>query len=274
MRARRPRPLGAQALGAERIDQVLAMEAPDQADVDSDSDTSEVLRFSFHTQLIGSVTQVTSPTGGVVESYEYDPYGKPTIKDQGGSTISASSIGNGYLFTARQIDEETGLYYYRARVYSPELRRFIQRDPLEYVDGPNAVAYVRAQPMRSSDPTGLNVPGYELPVVATGATRGSTNGWYAGEYGRASTRARQAHEAWEQARRALMDELNSTSPRGDVTGPLIQEMERLLAEWLREIARAAAARTLAGEELVRDRAWDEAARRTTTPSSADDRRWY
>ena len=40
----------------ERIDQIVAMEAPDQADVDGDSNTTEVLRFSFHTQLIGSVT--------------------------------------------------------------------------------------------------------------------------------------------------------------------------------------------------------------------------
>ncbi|MCC6969403.1 MAG: RHS repeat-associated core domain-containing protein [Phycisphaerales bacterium] len=110
-------------------------------EAEQDADTSEIVRLSFHTQLIGSVTQVTGPSGGVVESYEYDPYGKPTIKDGGGSTITASAIGNSRMFTARQWDEETGLYHYRARAYSPELRRFIQRDPLEYVDGPNAVAY-------------------------------------------------------------------------------------------------------------------------------------
>ncbi|MCE9636829.1 MAG: RHS repeat-associated core domain-containing protein, partial [Planctomycetes bacterium] len=158
----------------ERIDQIVAMEAPDQADVDSDSNTTEVLRFSFHTQLIGSVTQVTGPSGGVVESYEYDPYGKPTIKDQGGSTVSASAIGNSYLFTARQLDEETGLYYYRARQYSPELRRFIQRDPLEYVDGPNSAGYVRCAPSRTVDPHGLRVP---CAGVCTGAATVTTKVW-------------------------------------------------------------------------------------------------
>ncbi|MCE9638365.1 MAG: RHS repeat-associated core domain-containing protein [Planctomycetes bacterium] len=131
------------------------MEAPDCGDVDSDSNTSEVLRFSYHTQLVGSVTHVTGPTGSVVEQYLYDPYGKPTIKDGAGGTISASAIRNPYLFTARQLDEETGLYYYRARNYSPDLRRFIQRDPLEYVDGPNALAYVLNAPTTQVDPTGL-----------------------------------------------------------------------------------------------------------------------
>jgi uncharacterized protein RhaS with RHS repeats len=98
------------AFGQE-IDQVVTMQAPDRADVDGDENTSETLRFFYHTQLIGSVTHVTGPSQSVVESYEYDPYGKPAIKDQGGDTVSESPIGNPYLFTGRQLDEETGLYY-------------------------------------------------------------------------------------------------------------------------------------------------------------------
>ncbi|MCC6969400.1 MAG: RHS repeat-associated core domain-containing protein, partial [Phycisphaerales bacterium] len=97
---------------------------------------------------------------GVVESYEYDPYGKPTIKDGGGSTITASAIGNSRMFTARQFDEETGLYHYRARAYSPELRRFVQRDPLEYVDGPCALTYCSTRPAARFDPSGLAPEGY------------------------------------------------------------------------------------------------------------------
>jgi RHS repeat-associated protein len=137
------------------IDQVVMMEAPDVADVNDNQNTSEVLRFHYHTQLVGSVTQVTGPNQGVVESYEFDPYGATTIKDQGGSTVSASPIGNPFMYTGRRLDEETGLYYYRARHYSPALKRFVQRDPLEYVDGPNAAAYVSNRPTASTDPTGL-----------------------------------------------------------------------------------------------------------------------
>ncbi|MCG3135660.1 MAG: hypothetical protein HMLKMBBP_03385 [Planctomycetes bacterium] len=138
-----------------QIDQILAMESPDHADVDGDSNTSEVLRFSYHVQLIGSVTHVTAPSGSVVESYRYDPYGKPTIKDAGGSTVTSSAIRNPYLYTARQLDEETGLYYYRARMYSDALRRFIQRDPIEYASTPNSLGYVRAQATVLRDSTGL-----------------------------------------------------------------------------------------------------------------------
>jgi len=69
------------------------------------------------------VTTVTDGSQAVVESYEYGPYGETTIKNGGGGTISSTAIGNRYGFTGRQFDEETGLYYYRARHYSPGLRR-------------------------------------------------------------------------------------------------------------------------------------------------------
>lgn len=140
----------------QQIDHVLMMEAPDYGDVDSDSNTTEVLRFHYHSQLIGSVTQVTGPSETVVEKYLYDPYGKPTIKSGAGTTISASAIRSPYLFTGRQLDEESGLYYYRARMYSADLRRFIQRDPLEYHDGPNALTYATSRPTSRSDPLGLD----------------------------------------------------------------------------------------------------------------------
>jgi RHS repeat-associated protein len=150
----------------DRIDQVVMMEAADQADVDNDSNTSETMRFFFHTQLIGSVTHVTAAAQTVVESYEYDPYGKITIKDKTGSTTSSSPIGNAYTYTGRQLDEETGLFYFRARHYSPGLRRFVQRDPLGYHGGPNAASYCQDCPTVLRDPTGLkSVP---VPVKGTG----------------------------------------------------------------------------------------------------------
>jgi RHS repeat-associated protein len=151
----------------DRIDQVVMMEAPDIADVNDNQSTSEVLRFHYHTQLVGSVTHVTGPDEGVVESYEYEPYGATTIKDQGGSTVSTSPIGNPFMYTGRRLDEETGLYYYRACHYSPTLKRFVQRDPLEYVDGPNAHAYTGARPTRNIDPLGLSAIGQQSRQLGT-----------------------------------------------------------------------------------------------------------
>jgi len=78
---------------------------------------------------------MTSSTGAVVERYRYDAYGKRTVTNAAGTTIVASSIGQQRGFTGYYLDAETGIYYARARMYSPAMGRFIGRDPLGYVDG-------------------------------------------------------------------------------------------------------------------------------------------
>ena len=45
---------------------------------------------------------------------------------------SASSYANVYTYTGRQLDTETGLYYYRHRMYHAQLGRFCSRDPIGY----------------------------------------------------------------------------------------------------------------------------------------------
>ena len=79
------------------------------------------------------------------------------IFDNNGNEISESSIGNPYGFTGRRFDKETGLWYYRNRMYSANLGRFMQRDPAGYVDGLNLYAYVKNNPLKYLDPLGLSV---------------------------------------------------------------------------------------------------------------------
>jgi RHS repeat-associated protein len=68
---------------------------------------------------------------------------------------ATGSIGNPYFFTGRQFDAETGLYYYRARYYSPTIGRFLQTDPVGYSVGVNWYAYCGNNPLVLVDPSGL-----------------------------------------------------------------------------------------------------------------------
>jgi RHS repeat-associated protein len=93
--------------------------------------------FYYHQNALFSVSALTNEAGVPVEYYSYDAYGKAAVTNGAGNPILHSAVGNPFLFTGRQLDEETGLYYYRARYYDSDKGRFLQRDPLGYVDGMN-----------------------------------------------------------------------------------------------------------------------------------------
>ncbi len=112
-------------------------------------------RYFYHHNALGSVVALTSATGSVVERYAYSAYGLPQIMDASYNALSGSAVGNDYLFTGRRWEAEIGKYYYRARYYDPKNGRFMQRDPLGYVDGMNAYEYVRGNPVNFVDPMGL-----------------------------------------------------------------------------------------------------------------------
>lgn len=111
--------------------------------------------YYYHPNILGSIDAITDSSGNVVEYYRYDAYGEPSVYDSGWIyQDSSSGVDNPYLFTGRRWDEETGLYYYRARYYSSTIGRFLQHDPLGYKDSMNMYEYVRGNPINLVDPFG------------------------------------------------------------------------------------------------------------------------
>ncbi|MBI4354931.1 MAG: hypothetical protein HY597_00590, partial [Candidatus Omnitrophica bacterium] len=114
------------------IDEPLILER------DLDLDGTLEARLFYHTDGLGSSVALTNSTGAVVERYRYTTFGQPTILGPGPDglmdtpddvTRSCSAYGNPYLFTGREYDCESGLYYYRARYYDPKTGTFVQEDP-------------------------------------------------------------------------------------------------------------------------------------------------
>ena len=95
------------------------------------------LKYFYHRNQQYSVVALTRMSDGqVVERCAYDAYGNTTILNGNGANVKANSTyNNPFMYTGRFSQNGTGLYYFRARWYSPALGRFISRDPLGYVDG-------------------------------------------------------------------------------------------------------------------------------------------
>ena len=100
---------------------------------------------------LGSVVGLSDGANSLVATYRYDPWGN--LIATGGSN---PALLNPFRFTGREWDAESGLYYYRARYYDPQIGRFLSQDPLHLVTaGAHGYAYASNNPLRYVDPSGL-----------------------------------------------------------------------------------------------------------------------
>ncbi len=102
--------------------------------------------YYYGTDRLGSTTVMFDGEGSVVWRGDVSPFGE--------LVSSEGSIEERVKFTGKDYDEAAGLYYFNARWYDAELGRFTTEDPAR--DGLNWYVYVRNNPLRFVDPTGLD----------------------------------------------------------------------------------------------------------------------
>ncbi|HRG77147.1 MAG TPA: RHS repeat-associated core domain-containing protein, partial [Leptospiraceae bacterium] len=116
--------------------------------------------YFLHRDYLDSVTMITNGQGEMVSGMDistgksvvdYKPYGEIDRKNSDGPDIFR------YKYTGQEEDRETGLYYYKARYYDPEIGRFIEPDTYMNPNtafGMNQYAYVEGNPIMYNDPSG------------------------------------------------------------------------------------------------------------------------
>ena len=88
----------------------------------------------YHRNRQYNTSALTDSSGSVLEMYSTDAMGRVKAFDAA-AAAKAAPTATTVLFTGRVWDVETGLYYFRARYFEPELGVFVSRDPLGFVDG-------------------------------------------------------------------------------------------------------------------------------------------
>ena len=139
----------------------------------------EKMQFYYHPDHLGSSSYITKLDGEVSQHIEYVPFGEVFIEERNNTWNTpylfndCANEGRGKLacpmpsaanrrvkLNAKELDVETGMYYYGARYYEPRLSLWMSTDPMEekYPDYSTYI-YAAQNPIAYSDPTGMEIRG-------------------------------------------------------------------------------------------------------------------
>ncbi len=108
--------------------------------------------YWYHKDHLGSSSYVSNTKGLVSQHIEYLPFGESLVDEH------LNSYNTPYKFNGKELDEETGNYYYGARYYNPKMSVWLSIDPLAHkYPYHSPYCYVLNNPIRYIDPDGMKV---------------------------------------------------------------------------------------------------------------------
>ncbi|MBE6325932.1 MAG: RHS repeat-associated core domain-containing protein [Bacteroidales bacterium] len=143
-------------IGARYKELGFTYSAPEKEKVEKDStmdsEEPENLVFFYHPDHLGSTSYVTDADGNIAQHVEYIPYGEVFVEERN------NSFSTNYLFNAKELDNETGLYYYGARYLDPTGAMWLSVDPMwEKYAGMSPYNYCAGNPVKLVDPDGREI---------------------------------------------------------------------------------------------------------------------
>ena len=141
--------------------------------------------YFYHPDHLGSVSVVSNHKGVPYERVEYLPFGEVWVED-----VDPATRYIPFRFTSKELDRETGLYYYGARYYEPKVSRWMSADPAGFalvnpmgsdgkpkssysvIEATNWYSYTSNNPVKYVDPTGMETT-YFLIIYNIDPTPGS-----------------------------------------------------------------------------------------------------
>ena len=114
-----------------------------------DNDTTKEETFFYHSDHLGSTSYITDSKGNITQYDAYLPYGELLVDEH------SSSEDMPYKFNGKEMDAETGLYYYGARYLNPVTCLWYGVDPLaEKYKEIGSYVYCADNPINLFDPDG------------------------------------------------------------------------------------------------------------------------